>query len=91
MKVFLQAMDYSLWLIMKQGPHVPVKRIANESLVPKMVEELDPQDMDLLQENAKAVLYLQNGMTTDVLIRMIEYKSAKEIWDKMKEVYNEDK
>lgn len=30
-------------------------------------------------------------MTTDVLTRMLEYKSAKEIWEKIKEVYTEDK
>ena len=44
MKVYLQSVDYQLWLNVSNGPCIPIK-IVNNIEVPKLEEEFDEHDM----------------------------------------------
>ena len=43
MKIYLQYIDYQLWLNVSKGPYIPIK-IVNNTEVPKIEEEFDEHD-----------------------------------------------
>ena len=43
MKIYLQYVDYHLWLNVSKGPYIPIK-IVNNIEVPKIEEEFDEHD-----------------------------------------------
>jgi hypothetical protein len=54
MRIFIQALDYEAWKIIRDGPYIPTK-IVNEIKVSKSEEEWDERDSRLIQLNAKAI------------------------------------
>jgi hypothetical protein len=54
MRIFIQALDYEAWKIIRDGPYFPTK-IVNETKVSKSEEEWDERDSRLIQLNAKAI------------------------------------
>jgi hypothetical protein len=54
MRIFIQALDYEAWKIIRDDPYIPTK-IVNETKVSKDEEEWDERDSRLIQLNAKAI------------------------------------
>ena len=53
MRIFIQASEFKLWIIVVNGPHTPSKLINNVS-IPKPESEWDEYDERMAQLNAKA-------------------------------------
>ena len=49
MKIYLQSVDYQLWLNVSNGPYIPIKMVNNIE-VPKLEEEFDDIEVPKLEE-----------------------------------------
>ena len=54
---FLKSIDYDLWDIIQNGPHIPTK-MENEIVILKLSQECKEFDKKKAQLNAKAIYYL---------------------------------
>ena len=81
MENYVQADDYELWMIIKNGPLIPKKTIEVGSMVPKEPQEFNAEDFKMMENNAKAKKLLYFGLGPDEYNRISECKSAKEIWN----------
>ena len=79
MKIYLQSIDYSLWLNVVKGPYVPMKNV-NNTKVPKLEDEFDEYDMKKCSLNARAIHYLYCALSNDEFNRVLMCSSASEIW-----------
>ena len=50
---YVEADDYELWMIIKNGPLIPKKSLENGSSVPKKSEEFNAEDFRMTKKNAK--------------------------------------
>ena len=82
MKIFIQTVDYDLWSIIVNGPHVPTYTIKNLMAL-KPEKELDENDKKLAQLNAKAINMLYCSLDINEFNRMLICASAKENWDRL--------
>jgi len=83
MRIFIQSVDFKLWLVIKNGPKIPTKMVDNEE-VEKSEDEYDEEDMKNLELEAKAKNILYCGLNPDVFEIFSESpKSAKQIWDEL--------
>ncbi|KAL9314751.1 hypothetical protein ACSQ67_020203 [Phaseolus vulgaris] len=86
MRIFIQSVDFKLWLVIKNGPKIPTKMVDNEE-VEKSEDEYDEEDMKNLELEAKAKNILYCGLNPDVFEIFSESpKSAKQIWDELERV-----
>ncbi|KAL3510072.1 hypothetical protein ACH5RR_029473 [Cinchona calisaya] len=88
MKIFVQSIDIDLWYIIFEGPFEA--NIFDENthrLRSKTRFELNAQDKVNLSLNAKAINILYNALDADEISKVKGCKSAKEIWDKLKEIH----
>ncbi|KAL3503833.1 hypothetical protein ACH5RR_033674 [Cinchona calisaya] len=93
MKIFVQSIDIDLWYIICEGPlEANVIDVNTHRLRPKTRYELNAKDKVNLSLNAKAINILYNILDADEFSKVKGCKSAKEIWDKLKEIRegNED-
>ena len=65
MKNYIQADDYELWMIIKNGPLIPKKTIEDGSMVPKRPQEFNAEDFKMMEKNAKAKKLLYFGLGPD--------------------------
>jgi len=86
MRIFIQALDYEAWKIIRDGPYIPTK-IVNETKVSKSEEEWDERDSRLIQLNAKAINMLYCALDANEFNRISACESAKEMWDKLEVTY----
>ena len=75
----IQAEDYELWMLIKNGPLIPTKLIEDGSKVHKKLEEFNAEDFKMMEKNAKAIKLLYFGLGPDEYTRISERKSAKDI------------
>jgi len=81
MENYIQAEDYELWTLIKNGPLIPTKAIEDGTEVHKEPNEFDAEDFKKMEKNAKAKKLLYFGLSPDEYTRISECESAKDIWD----------
>ena len=86
MTLYLQATNYALWLIITKGSKIPTK-VVDYISVPKLEDEFDERNYELLQVNATAKLILVCGLHANEYNRISGCITAKEIWDKLEITY----
>ncbi|KAL8121230.1 hypothetical protein AgCh_018101 [Apium graveolens] len=66
----------------ERGPHVPMRAATgNEPSVPKPRHEWSDPDIEQVRKDKKAMNILFNGVDGDMFDNIINYKTAKEVWD----------
>ena len=54
MKNYIQAEDYELWVLIKNGPLIPTKIIEDGTEVHKEPDKFDAENFKKMEKNAKA-------------------------------------
>ena len=78
MKTYIQAQGFQFWQSIVDGYTVPVVPPTNDKAV------------KLGQNNSKATNALLNGLNEIVFTKVARCKSAKDIWDKIRNIYEGD-
>jgi len=65
MENYIQANDYELWMIIVNGPYIPMKAMEDGKTVAKKAEEFDSEDFKKMEKNAKAKKLLYFGLGPD--------------------------
>ena len=82
MENYIQADDYELWIIIKNGALVPTKPSEDgNTMIPKEPKEFNSADFKMMEKNARAKKLLYFGLGPDEYVRISECKTAKDIWD----------
>ena len=79
MENYIQAEDYELWMLIKNGPLIPTKVVEDGTKVHKQPDEFDAEDFKKMEKNAKAKKFLYFGLSPDEYTRISECESAKDI------------
>ncbi|XP_059658575.1 uncharacterized protein LOC132304892 [Cornus florida] len=79
-------MDYQIWLVIVNGPFVPMKGFGAER-VRKTEAEWNTEDYKLISLNAKAKINLNCAISPNEYNRVSTCTTAKEIWDKLQITY----
>jgi hypothetical protein len=80
--IFMQSVDFNLWLVTKNGSKIPTKIINGEELV-KSEEEFNDEDKKIMEQEAKAKNILRCAINPDALERISGCQTAKEMWEKL--------
>jgi len=80
MENYIQAEDYELWMLIKNGPLIPMKVTEDGKSVREKPEEFDRTNFKMMEKNAKAKKLLYFGLGPDEYTRISECDSAKDIW-----------
>ncbi|GAB2223282.1 hypothetical protein Droror1_Dr00017422, partial [Drosera rotundifolia] len=83
MKDFVKSVDFELWKIMKEGP----LEIVNDKKEKKPKTEWTAEDYKKAEKNAKAKNMLKCALTEKEFNQVSTCKSAKEIWNCLKNKY----
>ncbi|VFQ69601.1 unnamed protein product [Cuscuta campestris] len=86
MRIFIQANNFLLWRIIKNGEEVPMKKVG-ETTVPKTEDEYDAQDIKKIENNAKAINILYCAVNPDDYRKISCCSTAKDMWDKLEITY----
>ncbi|VFQ67153.1 unnamed protein product [Cuscuta campestris] len=86
MRIFIQSNDYKLWLIVKNGCGVPMKKVG-EVNVPKTEEEFTDEDCKKMELNAKAINIIYCGVNADDYRKISRCETAKQMWEKLEVTY----
>jgi len=81
MENYIQAEDYELWMLIKNGPLDPKMTQENGTTIIKKPEEFNSEDYKMMEKNAKAKKLLYFGLAPDEYTRISECEYAKDIWD----------
>jgi len=81
MENYIQAEDYELWMLIKNGRLFPIKVNKDGTKIHKKPEEFNAEDYKMMEKNAKAKKLLYFGLSPDEYSRISECESAKDIWD----------
>jgi len=81
MENYIQAEDYELWMLIKNGPLIPTVTKEDGKVIIKKPEEFHGDDYKMMEKNAKATELLYFGLGPNEYMRIPECESAKEIWD----------
>ena len=87
MSIFIRSCDYEMWEVVMDDPYVPTKaKEESEELEPKLKSEWTDMDMKKVQLNFKAMNTLHYALNITEFNRISTYESAKEIWEKLKDI-----
>ncbi|VFQ98497.1 unnamed protein product [Cuscuta campestris] len=86
MRIFIQSNDYKLWLIVKNGCGVPMKKVDDVN-VPKTEEEFTNEDWKKMEHNAKAINMIYCGVNADDYRKILRCETAKQVWEKLEDTY----
>jgi hypothetical protein len=78
MKTYIQARGFQVWKSIVDGYTTPTVSPKNEKVV------------KLGENNSRATNALLNGVSDTVFTKVAHYKSAKDIWDKLQNIYEGD-
>jgi hypothetical protein len=78
MKEYIQAQGFQVWQSIVDGYTAPTVPPTSDKAV-----KLD-------ENNSKAINALLNGLSDMVFTKVAHYKSTKEIWDKLQNIYEGD-
>ncbi|GAV66695.1 UBN2 domain-containing protein, partial [Cephalotus follicularis] len=84
MTIFIQSLDYNLWDLIVDGPHVPYIRDENGESIPKPRNTYNDDDRRRVQLNAKAKHVIICAINSSEFNRVSSCISAKEMWDRLK-------
>uniref|UniRef100_A0A6N2KQ80 DUF4219 domain-containing protein n=1 Tax=Salix viminalis TaxID=40686 RepID=A0A6N2KQ80_SALVM len=79
MTIYLQSIDFDLWLSIENGPHRPLKT-ENGIEIPKSMIEYTDLDKRLLSMDAKAMNTLYCALNRSEFNRISSCKNARDIW-----------
>ena len=79
MKVFLQAQGTDIWKI-----------VENTHNVPSTTSAITGIDKTIFENNSKAMNTLLSGLNETVFVKVMHCETAKEIWDKLRNIYEGD-
>ena len=79
MKVYLQAQGTNIWKMIVNIYDIPVGPSATNSTEKKIFED-----------NSKVMNAILSGLTEIVFVKVMHYETAKEIWDKLRNIYEGD-
>jgi len=79
MENHIQAEDYELWMLIKNGPLILIKVKEDGTIVKKQPEEFDSNDFKMMEKNAKAKKLLYFGLGPDEYTHISECESTKDI------------
>ena len=83
----IQAEDYELWMLIKNGPLIPKVTKEDGKVIIKKSEEFDGDDYRMMEKNAKAKKLLYFGLNPDEYTRISECELAKDIQDALQVTY----
>ncbi|VFQ93973.1 unnamed protein product, partial [Cuscuta campestris] len=86
MRIFIQSNEYKLWLIVKNGCGIPMKKVG-EVNVPKTEEEFTDEDCKKMELNAKAINMIYCGVNADDYRKISRCETAKQMWEKLEVTY----
>jgi len=89
MENYIQVEDYKLWMLIVNGPYIPVKLTTDGKTALKEPKEFDSEDFRKMEKNAKAKKLLYFGLGPDEYTRISECESARDIWNALR-VAHED-
>jgi hypothetical protein len=78
MKTYIQAQGFQVWQLIVDGYTTPAVPPTNDKAV------------KLSENNSKARIALLNGLSDTVFTKVAHCKSAKEIWDNLRNIYEGD-
>ncbi|XP_058726428.1 uncharacterized protein LOC131597772 [Vicia villosa] len=76
MKIFIQSVDYKLWLVIKNGTEIE-----------KSEDEFNDEDMKMMEQEAKAKHILFCALNPDDRKRVACCNTAKEMWDELDKLW----
>ena len=88
MNIFIQALDYNMWSIIVNGPHIPTHTI-NNSVILKPKIDWNDHDRRMTQLNTKVINVLYCTLDINEFNRISTYNSAKKIWDRLEVTHEE--
>jgi len=59
---YIQADDYKLWMMIKNGPYIPMKTTEDGKTAPKKKNEFSSDDFKKMEKNARAKKLLYFGL-----------------------------
>jgi len=77
MENYIQAEDYELWMLIKNGPLIPTVTKEDGKVIIKKPEEFNGDDYKMMEKNTKAKKLLYFGLGPDEYTRISECESAK--------------
>jgi len=87
MENYIQAEDYELWMLIKNGPLILTKVIEDGSIVHRQPNEFNAEDFKMMEKNAKEKNLLYFSLGPNDYTRISECESAKDIWDALQVVH----
>jgi len=81
MENYIQAEDYELWMLIVNGPYIPVNVTTDGKTIPKEPKEFNSDDFRKMENNAKAKKLLYSGLGPDEYTHILECESVQEIWN----------
>ncbi|VFR00192.1 unnamed protein product [Cuscuta campestris] len=86
MRIYIRSTNFQLWLVIKNGEEVPMKKV-EDKLIPKTEDEFDAEDIKKVENYAKAINMLYCAVNPDDYRKISCCSTAKEMWDKLEVTY----
>ncbi|VFR03252.1 unnamed protein product, partial [Cuscuta campestris] len=86
MRLYICSTNFQLWLVIKNGEEIPMKKVG-ETTVPKTENEFDAEDIKKIENYAKAINMLYCAVNPDDYRKISCCTTAKEMWDKLEVTY----
>ena len=77
MENYIQAEDYELWMLIKNGALIPTKVNEDGTTSKKKPEEFDSNDFKMIEKNAKVKKFLYFGLGPDGYTRISDVNLLK--------------
>ncbi|VFQ79980.1 unnamed protein product [Cuscuta campestris] len=82
MRIFVQSNDFKIWLAIKNGDNLPMKKIG-DTLIPKNEDEYDEADFKKAQLNATAINFLYCAVNDNDYQKISHCQTANQMWNKL--------
>ncbi|VFQ94936.1 unnamed protein product [Cuscuta campestris] len=86
MRIYIRSTNFQLWLVMKNGEEIPMKKVG-ETTAPKTENEFDAEDIKKIENYAKAINMRYCAANPDDYRKISCCTTAKEMWDKLEVTY----
>ncbi|VFQ62997.1 unnamed protein product [Cuscuta campestris] len=86
MRIFIQSVDYTLWMAINNGVSLPTKKVGTKR-VKKLEEEYNEEDIKKVEQDAKALNLLLCAIDAQEIQKFSGYQTAKNLWDGIREKY----
>ncbi|VFQ76124.1 unnamed protein product [Cuscuta campestris] len=89
MRIYIRSINFQLWLIIKNGETMPMKKVG-ETTIPKKEEEYDAEDIKKVEAFEKAKHMIFCAINPDDYRKISSCSIAKEMWDKLEVTYEDN-